>query len=76
MIQEDKLASLGQLSAGIAHEINNPLGFIISNFGTLKKYTDKLCSMVSLYKNSINNNNEGYVSEEDRMNLVNDRKEI
>ncbi|HEY5525844.1 MAG TPA: PAS domain-containing protein [Clostridium sp.] len=74
MIQEDKLASLGQLSAGIAHEINNPLGFIISNFGTLKKYTEKLYAMVSLYKNSINNNNEGYLSEEDRINLVNTEK--
>lgn len=73
MIQEDKLASLGQLSAGIAHEINNPLGFIISNFGTLKKYTEKLYSMVTLYKSSINNN-EGYISEEDRMNLIRTEK--
>ncbi|PRR80784.1 PAS domain-containing sensor histidine kinase [Clostridium vincentii] len=73
MVQEDKLASLGQLSAGIAHEINNPLGFIISNFGTLKKYTEKLYSMVSLYKSSINNN-EGYSSDEDRMNLLKTEK--
>jgi len=35
MLQTEKLASLGQLSAGIAHEINNPLGFIHSNLNTL-----------------------------------------
>ncbi|MBN2008054.1 histidine kinase [candidate division KSB1 bacterium] len=38
MIQQEKLASIGQLAAGIAHEINNPLGFISSNFTTLKDY--------------------------------------
>ena len=37
-IQQDKLASIGLLSAGLAHEINNPLGFVISNFEVLKKY--------------------------------------
>lgn len=38
LIQSEKLASIGQLSAGIAHEINNPVGFIKSNLGTLKQY--------------------------------------
>jgi len=42
LVQEDKMASVGQLSAGIAHEINNPLGFVSSNFNTLKKYVYKL----------------------------------
>lgn len=42
VIQQDKLASIGQLSAGIAHEINNPIGFINSNLSTLSKYLDKL----------------------------------
>ena len=38
LIQQEKLASIGQLAAGIAHELNNPIGFISSNFTTLKSY--------------------------------------
>ncbi|MFL0798597.1 MAG: hypothetical protein K6L73_14040 [Cellvibrionaceae bacterium] len=38
LVQTEKLAAIGQLSAGIAHEINNPLAFVISNFNTLHKY--------------------------------------
>ncbi len=40
MLQQDKMACIGQLAAGVAHEINNPMGFIMSNLGTLKKYSD------------------------------------
>ena len=36
LLQQEKLASIGQLAAGMAHEINNPLGFIISNLNTLQ----------------------------------------
>ena len=42
LVQQEKMAGIGQLSAGIAHEINNPLGFTQSNLGTLKKYLDKI----------------------------------
>ncbi len=38
LIQQEKLASIGQLAAGIAHELNNPIGFISSNFTSLKLY--------------------------------------
>jgi len=40
LLHQDKLAGIGQLAAGVAHEINNPMGFIISNLEMLKKYND------------------------------------
>ncbi|HFG2174142.1 TPA: sensor histidine kinase [Vibrio cholerae] len=42
LIQSEKMASIGQLSAGIAHEINNPVGFITSNLQTLSDYFNSL----------------------------------
>lgn len=48
MIQQDKIATIGQLAAGIAHEINNPIGFIKSNIETLAKYTDRLKRFVAV----------------------------
>jgi two-component system NtrC family sensor kinase len=47
MLQQDKMASIGQLAAGVAHEINNPMGFIISNLGTLKEYTEAMSSYIA-----------------------------
>lgn len=38
LAQSDKLASIGQLAAGVAHEINNPVGYVMSNLGTLQEY--------------------------------------
>lgn len=42
IIQQEKMASIGQLAAGVAHEINNPMGFIISNLDSLKSYAQAL----------------------------------
>jgi PAS domain S-box-containing protein len=42
LLQQEKMASIGQLAAGVAHEINNPMGFIGSNITTLAKYVGKL----------------------------------
>lgn len=49
IIHQEKMAGMGQLSAGIAHEINNPLGFVKSNVYTLSKYKDKIKGLLDLY---------------------------
>lgn len=50
LVQSEKLASIGQLAAGVAHEINNPIGYIFSNFGMLEKYLTSLFEMLTLYE--------------------------
>ncbi len=50
LLQSEKLASIGQLAAGVAHEINNPVGYVFSNFGTLTKYLDDLFRMLAAYE--------------------------
>jgi len=50
LIQSEKMASLGQLAAGVAHEINNPTGFISSNLKTLADYQADLMHLVAQYR--------------------------
>ena len=50
LVQADKLASIGQLAAGVAHEINNPVGYIFSNFTTLRSYFDQLFTLLDAYE--------------------------
>lgn len=50
LIQSEKLASLGQMAAGVAHEINNPVGFVTSNLGTLESDFKQLQRMLDAYQ--------------------------
>ena len=51
LLQSEKMASIGQLAAGVAHEINNPIGFVKSNLGTLSAYVQELLALVNDYGN-------------------------
>ncbi|MEH2335140.1 PAS domain S-box protein [Nostoc sp.] len=50
LIQSEKMSSLGQLVAGVAHEINNPVNFIYGNLSPAKEYTQDLLSLLQLYQ--------------------------
>jgi two-component system NtrC family sensor kinase len=50
LVQSEKMASIGQLAAGVAHEINNPVGFISSNVGTMEQYLKDIFSILAAYE--------------------------
>ena len=53
ILQQEKMASIGQLAAGVAHEINNPMGFITTNMRMLEKYFGKVMEFISTQSDAI-----------------------
>ncbi|MDP1524869.1 MAG: GAF domain-containing protein [Rhodocyclaceae bacterium] len=49
LLQSEKMASIGQLAAGVAHELNNPIGFVTSNLGSLESYLQDIFSILDAY---------------------------
>ncbi|WP_127559052.1 sensor histidine kinase [Saccharospirillum alexandrii] len=62
MLQSEKMASLGQLAAGVAHEINNPIGYVLSNVQVLGSYTESLLQYIA----QLESNAQSGASSEDR----------
>jgi len=53
ILQQEKMASIGQLAAGVAHELNNPMSFISSNLNTLNKYVTRLIDFIRVQSEAV-----------------------
>lgn len=53
LLQSEKMASIGQLAAGVAHEINNPIGYVNSNLATLQDYLRNLLTLLHAYERAV-----------------------
>lgn len=68
-VHMEKMAGLGQMVAGVAHEINNPVGFIYSNVAPAKAYVQDLFGLIELYKQHFPDPPEEIKEEEDLIDL-------
>ncbi len=69
MIQAEKMSSLGQLVAGVAHEINNPVNFIHGNVAHVNEYTQNLLELVQLYQTEFPNSTPALRDKMDEIDL-------
>lgn len=53
LLHSEKMASIGQLAAGVAHEINNPIGYVHSNLGTLQEYVGALFALIEAHESAL-----------------------
>ncbi|MDX2096510.1 MAG: ATP-binding protein [Leptolyngbyaceae cyanobacterium bins.59] len=69
LIQNEKMSSLGQLVAGVAHEINNPVNFIHGNLDHAQEYSEDLVRLITLYERYYSNPPLEIQDERDRIDL-------
>ena len=74
ILQQEKMASIGQLAAGVAHEINNPMGFIISNLNSFSKYTGKITTFMQIQAEAVKTLEEDYCASAVVENLQKQKK--
>lgn len=70
LLQKEKLASIGQLAAGVAHEINNPIGFVISNISQLSSYAEGLLQLIKDIERTISEQANERVDKHDLSILI------
>jgi PAS domain S-box-containing protein len=75
LLQSEKMASIGQLAAGIAHELNNPIGFVHSNLGTLEAYLRDVMEIIDAYDLKLGSGDDAAASKE-AMNRLREQRDF
>jgi PAS domain S-box-containing protein len=71
LLQSERMASIGQLAAGVAHEINNPVGFVNSNLGSLQRYMQEMFRLLETFEKMQND-----LPQEQQQQIIQLKKEI